>query len=135
MIVVRDLHSIKEISNAAIRGLVQRRIHDLGGDAFNTEALGTFLVIEPGDQIQNINREVGFNILHNRLNGLRFDQSGFTPSFEFVEEYPCCYDMVFVLSDDGIGVELFVSKDNDIDADLIAMCCMFAFQSQDQDAP
>lgn len=135
MIVVRDLQSTSQINNLAIRDLVRQRIEDLGGGAFNADALGYFLVIEAGDTIEAIHAQVGCDILHNRFTGARYDQSGFTPSFEFVEEFPSCYDMVFILDDSGYGVEVFVPKEGDIDADLLAMFPMYAFKSQDGDAP
>lgn len=133
MIVVKALAETLKISDTAIRELVQKRITDLGGDAFDTDAIGYFfLVVEPRDTIEAIHAQVGFNILHTRFTGIRFNATGFTPSWELIEEFPDCYDMVFILSDDGYGVELFVSKEDGIDSDLIAMCQRYAFR---QDAP
>ena len=135
MIVVRDVSTIDQISNPAIRELVQQRINDLGGEAFDSNELGYFLVVEAGDSIEAIRATVGFDILHNRFTGIRFNATGFTPSFEFIEEFPACYDMVFVLDDTGIGVEIFVPKEEGIDPDLIAMCRMYAYTASPEDAP
>lgn len=128
MIVVRDLQSTLQISNTAIKQIVQQRINDLGGEAFDADSLGYFLVIEVGDTIEAIHAQVGWNILQNRFTGIRFDATGFTPSFEFVEEFASCFDMVFVLSDDGYGVEIIVPTEAGIDTDLLAMCRMYAFK-------
>ena len=111
-----------------IRELVTQRMEDLGGDAFDANALGYFLVVESGDAIEAINAQLGFDILCNRFTGIRYDQPGFTPSFEFVEEFPACYDVVFVLSDDGYGVEVFVQKANGVPPDLLAMYQRYAVQ-------
>ena len=46
MLVIRDLPSTQQISDPAIRNLVQQRIDDLGGHKFNATELGYFLVIE-----------------------------------------------------------------------------------------
>lgn len=135
MIVVRSLQSTIHISNTDVRTLVRQRIDDLGGDAFDTDALGYFLVVEAGDTIEAISTTVGFNILHNRFTGVRYDQPGFTPSFEFVEEFPSCYDMVYVLDDSGIGIEMFVPKEEGINADLLAMCRKYAYLAPPEDAP
>ena len=135
MIVVRDQSNIDQISNPAIRELVQQRINDLGGESFDSNELGYFLVVEAGDSIEAIRATVGFYILHNRFTGIRFNATGFTPSFEFIEEFPACYDMVFVLDDTGIGVEIFVPKEEGIDPDLIAMCRMYAYTAPPEDAP
>jgi hypothetical protein len=128
MIIVRDLSSIQQISNMEIMELVTQRMADLGGDAFDANALGYFLVVEISDAIEAINAQLGFDILCNRFTGIRYDQPGFTPSFEFVEEFPACYDIVFVLSDDGYGVEMFVQKANGVPPDLLAMCQRYAMQ-------
>jgi hypothetical protein len=134
VIVVRDLQSTQQIGNSAIRVLVQERIHDLGGEAFDTAALGYFLVIEAGDSIEAISAQIGFNILHNRLTGVRYDSPSFTGSFEFIEEFPPCYDMVFILSDDGFGIEVFVSKGEGLNGELHAMCRKYAYLAPPEDA-
>ena len=126
MQIIRDLASTTLIDNPAIRQLVQKRIKDLGGEAFDTTALGYLLVIQPGDTLDAIDTQLGFSILANRFTKIRFDQPGFSPSFEFVEEFPACYDMVFVVSDDGHGVEVFVPKAEGIPPDLRIMCRVHA---------
>lgn len=73
-----------------------------------------------------LNEQIGFSIIANRFTGIRFDRPGFTPSFEFIEDVGCCYDMVFILSDDGFGIEVFVPKTDGIDPELIAMCIQYA---------
>lgn len=135
MIVVRDLSATQEIKHSHIKPLVQQRINDLGGEAFDSSELGYFLVVEAGDTIEAIQTQVGFNILHNRLTGIPFNATGFTPSFEFIEEFSACYDMVFVLNDSGFGVEIFLSKEEGIDPDLTAMCRMYAYKAPPEDAP
>ena len=68
---ILDLPSTQQISDLAIRKLVQHRIDELGGDKFNTTELGYFLIIEPGDSLDSINTQIGFNILANRFTGIR----------------------------------------------------------------
>ena len=135
MHVVEDLQSTHPISNPAIRELVQQRINDLGGESFDSNELGYFLVVESSDALEALSAQLGFDMLRNRFTGIRFNATGFTPSFEFIEEFPACYDMVFVLDDTGIGVEIFVPKEEGIDPDLIAMCRMYAYTAPPEDAP
>ena len=135
MIVVRDHSTIDQISNPAIRELVQQRINDLGGESFDSNELGYFLVVESSDTLEALSAQLGFDMLRNRFTGIRFNATGFTPSFEFIEEFPACYDMVFVLDDTGIGVEIFVPKEEGIDPDLIAMCRMYAYTAPPEDSP
>ena len=129
MTVVRDQHSAHQISNPNIKQLVQKRINDLAGQGIGEWEFGYFLVIEFTDTIQAIKAQVGFDILCNRFTGIRYDQAGFTPSFEFIEEFPSCYDMVVLQGDSGAGVEVFIPKEDGIDPDLIAMCQRYAVQA------
>ena len=129
MSVVRDQHSAHQISNPQARELVQQRLNILVEEDIDAWELGYFLVIEFTDTIQAIKAQVGFDIICNRCTGIRYDQAGFTPSFEFIEEFSACYEMVFVLSDDGYGVEVFIPKDDGIDPDLIAMCQQYVVKA------
>jgi hypothetical protein len=134
MIVVKSLSDTQQIGNITIRELVRQRINDLGGEAFDATELGYFLVVESGDKLAAINDQLGFDILCNRWTGVRYDHADFTPSFEFIEIFPAWYDMVFILSDDGYGLEVFVPMEEGIDPDLLAMCQRYAFKSQEGDA-
>ena len=135
MIVVRDHSSTQEIKHSHIKQLVRQRINDLGGESFDSNELGYFLVVESSDTLEALSAQLGFDMLRNRFTGIRFNATGFTPSFEFIEEFPACYDMVFVLDDTGIGVEIFVPKEEGIDPDLIAMCRMYAYTAPPEDSP
>ena len=135
MIVVRDHSSTQEIKHSHIKQLVRQRINDLGGESFDSNELGYFLVVESSDTLEALSAQLGFDMLRNRFTGIRFNATGFTPSFEFIEEFQACYDMVFVLDDTGIGVEIFVPKEEGIDPDLIAMCRMYAYTAPPEDAP
>jgi hypothetical protein len=126
MQVIRKREAIAAIADPAIRTLVLERIDDLGGDNFDAAKLGYFLVIEPGDGLEVISTQIGFPILVNRSTGIKFGDPAFVPSFEFVEEIGNCYDTVFVICDDGFGIELFIPKAAGIPADLLAMCKAFA---------
>ncbi|MBK6593285.1 MAG: hypothetical protein IPG23_11360 [Burkholderiales bacterium] len=126
MQIIRDLPSAATVHNPEIRQLVQQRINDLGGDSFDANELGYFLVIEPEDTLHSIAAQLGFSIVANRSTNLRYDQEGFTPSFEFVEQIGNCYDLVFVISDDGYGIEVFVPNTEGIDPDLLRMCQRYA---------
>jgi hypothetical protein len=125
LIVAHDHSNLDQISNVAIKDLIRKRIDSL--NELDAADLCNILVVEGSDTLESLSAQLTFNILCNRFTGIRFDQEGFTPSFEFIEEFPSCFDMVFVLSDDGFGVELFVPKQKGINSELIAMCQTFTF--------
>lgn len=126
MQIVFDLAGASQISDSAVRELVQQRINDLGGEAFDSAALGYFLVLEGGDTLNTLEAQLGFSIVVNRFTGIRYDQPGFTPSFEFIEDLGHCYDMVIVLSDSGYAVEIMVPNKAVGVIDLLTMCRKFA---------
>ena len=125
MQVIRDLSEAAQIRHPQIRELVLQRIHELGGERFDSAAIGYFLVVEVGDTLQALQSQLGFNIVANRHTGVRYDQPGFTPSWEFVEDLAECWDAVWILGN-SYGVEIFIPKDTGIDPDLQAMCAMYA---------
>ena len=135
MIIIHDNSTINQIINPAIRELVLARINDLGGVTFDTDELGYLLVVESSDTLEAWSVQLGFDLPRNRFTGIRYDQADFTPSFEFIKEFPSCFDIVFVLSDDSMGVELFVPKEAGIDPDLIGMCRMYSNKAPLEDAP
>ncbi len=89
------------------------------------EVLGYCLIVEPGDTLATINEQLGFSILANRWTGIEFGQPDFVPSFEILVEHAHCYEMVFIISDDGFGIEVFLPKNIDI-PELLAMCQQYA---------
>ena len=129
MQIIRDLTGASQISDIAIRDLVRQRINDLGGEAFDSAELGYFLVVEVGDTLAALAAQLGFSIVANRMSGIQWDQPGFTPSFEFIEDMGYCYDMVIVLDDSGYGVEILVPNKSGGDVDLLAMCAKYATPS------
>jgi hypothetical protein len=126
MQIIRNLADTQKISNTAIRKLVQQRINDLGGDAFDATELGYFLVVEDGDTLEALSAQVGFPVLCNRMTGIRYGEPGFYPSFELVEQIGDFFDAVFVLSDDGFAVEMLVAADSSVHPDLLAMFKCYA---------
>ena len=79
------------------------------------EILGFILVVEPGDTIANVDAVLRFSILVAR--------------HEFIQEYAHWYELVFVLGQDGYGIEVFVPKTIDL-PDLLAMCMEHALPSE-----
>ena len=134
MRVLRDPADVHALEPGEIRQLIERRIADLTGSGeYQLDELAFFVVVEPGDAIAAVDAAVGFPVLHNRLSGARFDEPSFHPSHEFIEEHSACLEMVFVLSDDGYGVEVFVPKGEGIDADLLTMCFRFAIPAEEHE--
>jgi hypothetical protein len=127
MIVIRDPALVKYITDPEIRSLVERRFAEiLAGKTYDYDRHGYMIVVEAGDTVEVLERESGCRILRNFFDDTYFGDPEFSPSFEVLEEHPGCWEMVFILNDDGFGVAIFVPKSKGIDAELSAMCAMFA---------
>ena len=79
------------------------------------EILGFILIVEAGDSIATLDTQLGFPILS-------------TPR-EIVEEHAGYFEMVFVISDDGSGMEVFVPKEIDM-PELLAVCIKHALPAE-----
>ncbi len=116
MIIVRDAASMANIDDP----LVQQRYAEIS-------AAGEvhFLIVQVGDSVAELEREC-CPILTNMVDGSRFGDPDFTPCFEVLEEHARCYEMVFILNDDGYGIAIFIPKVIGIDPELLAMCAQYA---------
>lgn len=124
--IIRFPADIASITNLELRSCIEKTISDLSEDyPYDPDVLGYFLVVEYGDSLATINTQLGFDILANKWTGIRFDQPGYTQSFEVLDEHPNWFEMVFIISDDGFGIEVFIHKSIDI-PELLAMCQKFA---------
>lgn len=89
------------------------------------------VVLEEGDTPGELDTELGFTTVHNRWSGLAPDANDFTPSWDVLEEHTHWFELVFVISDDGFGVVVFVPKKN---ADpLTALCNQYAKSAMTHD--
>lgn len=86
------------------------------------EDLVQFLIVEPGDRIEAITRELGINPLVNIIDNVEFPKKSFTPSFEFCIARKGWFDLTFALSDSGQGVVLLVPDQDGVEPQLLALC-------------
>ena len=127
MLVIRDPAAAKTIGDPAIRGPVERRFTEiLAGEPYDYDRHGYMIAVEAGDTAEALEEESGCRILRNFFDDARFGDPDFSPSFEALEEHAGCFEMVFILNDEGFGVAIFVPKADGIDAELSALCRMYA---------
>lgn len=88
--------------------------------------LAWFHVVEPGDTIEVIENELGFSPFVNLVDGARFPDPAFTPSWEHLVVRGRWYDFVFALSDSGFGINLLVPNCDGIEPTLLKLCRNFA---------
>lgn len=85
-----------------------------------------FIVMTSSETVIELEVALGFSVRVNRFSGCRYGDADFLPSWEVIEEHPFWYEVVYVLSDDGFGIVIFVPKD--ADPELIDMLQHYAHQ-------
>ena len=88
--------------------------------------LVSFVVMDCNDTVSDLDAALGFPIMANRFDGCRYGEPGFNPSWESVEEHINWFELVYVLSDDGFGVVVFVPKH--ADPELLHMLQQYSLQ-------
>jgi hypothetical protein len=116
MIKIRSTEAFTDITSPELRQLIHQRIAEITqGQPYDADVYGEFVIVEAGDSLPEIEAHLGREVIGN---------------FEWLVEWPCCWEAVFVLSDDGYGIDLLIPKTGGntpyIDADLLAICEQFA---------
>ena len=124
---MRYLRDAESIPYPGIRDLVRQRITELSeGEPFDPELMGSLILVEPGDTPASLEAGCGCLI----TTGLFVDAKDpdFMPCFEWLEHHPQghCYEMLFIMTDDGIGTALFIPDAEGIDPQLLAFCRQYA---------
>ena len=129
MLVLSDAAGIAALRDPYLRELLAARaaqVLENAGDDYALEELVTFVVVEPGDAPDAVGRVLGFSPLEEPWGGPRYGDPAFGPSWELLEDLGAWYELVFVVSDDGFGYEVFVPKAPGVDPELLAMCAQYA---------
>ncbi len=105
--------AVEAIAGDDILDLIHRRIETIADDIpYDAELHGYFVIVESGDTLEAINDRVGFDVLDKPV--------------EILEDCGTFWSVLFIISDDGFGVEVFVpktgGKTDGINAQLLAMC-------------
>ncbi|MDP3609455.1 MAG: hypothetical protein U1D41_14605 [Nitrosomonas sp.] len=127
MIILHGPSAVNSLADLSIRALISQRFSQiLSGEPYDYDQHGYMIVVEPGDSIESLESETCCSILHNAFDDTHFGNSDFTPCFEALEEHSNCFEMLFILSDSGFGIELFIPKHSGINPDLLALCAEYA---------
>ena len=86
-------------------------------EGYSLEELAEFVVVRPGDAVREIEVALGMNLIE--FDG---EQPRFALGAERVEQHSTFFEVLFILSDDGFGVLLFVLRAQGIDPALQAAC-------------
>lgn len=113
MQVLRDVAAIAEAAHALpdvqLRQLLTARVDYLSEDEGD---LLKVVVVESNDTLPMIDAELDSLLLSNPYAGKRFDDPGFVPPFETLEEYAGFYEVFFIVGDSGSA--LIVPKEGEV---------------------
>jgi hypothetical protein len=116
--------TIELLADNQLRSLLTERFDQLTNawEGIDLSDLTHFLILQPGDTAEDAERELGWSLLVNPVDGARFGDPAFTPSWEWIKDHGGWFEAVYILSDDGFGISLFVQDHPATDPELLALC-------------
>lgn len=131
MLILRDPATVSEVLDPAVARLLAFRFDQLSVDVpYDPDMNGFFVLVQPGDTVSALEAASGCWITQGVFSDARYGEEGFSPCFEFLEEHPFCFEMVFILNDGGYGV-LFAIPKSGIDDELLRFCREYAVPAAD----
>lgn len=131
MLILRDPAAVSGVADPAIARLLALRFDQLSeAEPYDPNVNGFFIVVEPGDTVAALEAVSGCWISQGLFSDERYGEADFSPCFEFLEEHPFCWEMVFILNDGGYGV-LFAIPKTGIDDELLRFCREYAVPAAD----
>ena len=136
MRILNDPSALAALPAGVVRTLLHKRFAELSEDEpYDPAVNGFFIVVEAGDSIAAVEQESGCRLLSNRFSDGRFGGANFVPDWECLtfhagrDSSPWCFEMVFVLCDDGYGVVIVIPLQDGIDPALLALCRAYSSPS------
>ncbi len=112
--------------DATLKSLLRQRqtqLEEYGGDIGD---LASFYIVPPGLSAAAIEVETGFPIMANFVDGRRYGDPAFEPSWEAIEAHSGWFELTFILSDAGEGSVIFVEDCPGVDRQLLDCCRQYA---------
>ena len=119
MLIIQNRSQLPLITDPDIHKLVTQRLCQL-----DSTLPMPMIIMEPGDSLSSIEKEIGFPILTNLFDDISYPDPDFMPSCEVLEDHGGCYEMVFILSDGDDAIVIFIPKIV-VDAALLSMCAQY----------
>ncbi|OQW74776.1 MAG: hypothetical protein BVN32_12550 [Proteobacteria bacterium ST_bin14] len=120
---MRIITNPSNLDDPHLRNLLQRRFEQLAEYDGPVSDLARFHVVEPGDDVTEI--------MTNLVDGSRYGEPEFEPSWEFVERHSCgFFEAVFILDDSGFAHVYFIPDRHGIDSDLLTLCRAYANKAE-----
>lgn len=127
---MRLLHTSQDVDaipHSGVHALILQRLTEQNLDE-PYDQFGELILVEPGDTATSLEAESGCLITTGLFVDAKFGDPDFMPCFEWLEHHAQahCYEMLFIMTDDGIGTALFVPDEPGIDPELLSFCREYA---------
>lgn len=116
--------ALAERMEPTIRKLLTERIEDAA--ATGLLELSHFLVIQAGDNEQDIADEICLTPLTNPLDGQRFGSAEFVPFWDWLEHHDGWFEMVISVGNSGFAFVLLIEDDEGVIPELRSLCSTYA---------
>jgi hypothetical protein len=113
-----------DANDPEMRRLLQIRFEQLADYDLPITDLASFKVVQAGDDVTWL--------LTNLVDGRRYGQLDFEPSWETVQRHAGFYEAVFVLDDSGFGHVYLIPDCDGIDRDLLTLCRQHGTNTSDE---
>ena len=88
--------------------------------------LAHFIVVEPGDSVDNIVGQLGVSPFYDALGQMRYPDPAFEPAWEYCIARKGWFDLTFALCDSGLGLCLLIPDSDLVDPGLVKLCRAYA---------
>ena len=119
MHIIQHPSQLHHITDPDIHKLVILRLSQL--DSIHPSPM---IIMEHGDSLSDIEKEIGFPILTNLFDDISYPDPDYMPSCEALEDHGGCYEMLFIFGDGEEAIEIFIPKTG-VDSELLSMCADF----------
>ena len=115
--------ALKTALDLRIKRLLMERRDQLDG---RIEGEARFIVMQPGDSLDALDTALGFSILQNQTDGLRFGDPGFSPTWEWMADHGHCWEAPFIFDDSGFAHVVIIQNSPMQNRLLRALCLTHA---------
>ena len=127
MLTINDGGSLTRALSTSIdprlKQLLRNRVQQLDVEDLSTVA--RFIVVQPGDGLDALETALGFSVLHNQIDGRRFGDPEFSPSWEWLADHGHCYELVFIFDDSGFAHVVLIENSHGVDWELLRLCQLY----------
>lgn len=118
-------HALALDLNLRIRALLVSRIEALVTNDGDLTDYTEFVVVEAEDSEADIVRAIGLSPLIEPINGCRFGEAGFYPSWDWLVRGKGWFEMVITFGS-SFGYHLIIEDDASVQSPLLLMCRYYA---------